>query len=131
MPENKFMSWLFGKTISKLLSEREHKNLYNIYLESKSAYPFHQWEFVWRNAAKLLGVDPAKLLPADRLCVELSNQPGLLGVNTELESLFEWLQYELELVGEKYILSEFITLNDIVERVLFSCQTGRSSQTNK
>lgn len=118
--------WLFGESLSERFLSRPSVGLGILYEQSGSSVSLQAWQSVWIAVAQNLGVDPGKLRPQDRLSEELSSLDGCLGVRSELEDLSDWLEFELRSDVSGFHPEEFITLNDVIERVV-QVRYGRQS----
>jgi hypothetical protein len=110
--------WLFGESLAERFFSRLSVGLDILHEQSGSSFSLQAWQSAWIAAAHNLGVEPGKLRPQDRLCEELSSRDGCLGVHTELEDLSDWLEFELNSGTSGFHPEEFVTLNDVIERVV-------------
>ncbi|MFM7181755.1 MAG: hypothetical protein ACKO2G_09885 [Verrucomicrobiales bacterium] len=109
---------LFGESLAERFLSRPSVGLDILHEQSGSSVSLQAWQSVWIAAAHNLGVEPGKLRPQDRLCEELSSRDGCLGVHAELENLSDWLEFELNSGTSGFHAEEFVTLNDVIERVV-------------
>ena len=120
---NKVMlDFLFGQSIENRLKSREDIGLSEIYADFDPEKKCTQGDFesLWSQAAKILGVSPGKLRLEDRFAKELRSKDGLLGVNDELDSLIEWAGFIAETRGKQIQFSDLVTLRDLMRFLLLN-----------
>lgn len=92
------MTWrkgIFGESIKSKLRSRvalDDDELYSRYALSKG-YPKESWLKIWHQIARALDVCPGKLRAEDSFYSELSPEGGLLGCDSSLDYLNDWIDW--------------------------------------
>jgi hypothetical protein len=114
------LDYLFGQSLANRLKSRDDIDLGEIYsdLDPEKKCIQGDFESLWSQAAKILGVSPSKLRLEDRFAKELRSKDGLFGVNDELDSLIEWAGFIAETRGKQIQFSDLVTLRDLMRCLL-------------
>jgi len=90
-----FWHRLFGRTVEEKLRGREVVDLGLLFDQYglPKAYPRDQWMMIWCKIAEIFGIHPGKLRSEDSFLNELSPENGILGCDSTLDFLNDWIAW--------------------------------------